>query len=104
MAENKINSYCAICGKGYHLCVSCKEHKELTPWKAITDTSEHYKIYQVLVGFNGGVYTKDEAKKKFESIDLSDIDELRDDVKKQIVDIIGVADKKLGTTKKSVDK
>ena len=88
MAE-KINATCAICGKGYHLCMSCKDMISLTPWKKHTDTSEHYKIYQIIHGYSTKVYTKAEAKAKLKKVDLSDFDTLRDNIKAVITDIIG---------------
>ena len=88
MAE-KINATCAICGKGYHLCMSCKDMISLTPWKKHTDTSEHYKIYQIIHGYSTKVYTKAEAKAKLKKVDLSDFDMLRDNIKTVITDIMG---------------
>lgn len=88
MAEN-INATCAICGNGYHLCVSCKDMISLTPWKKHTDTSEHYKIYQIIHGYSTKVYTKAEAKDKLKKVDLSDFDMLRDNIKSVITDIMG---------------
>lgn len=88
MAE-KINATCAICGKGYHLCMSCKDMISLTPWKKHTDTSEHYKIYQIIHGYSTNVYTKAEAKAKLKKVDLSDFDTLRDNIKPVITDIMG---------------
>lgn len=87
MAE-KINATCAICGKGYHLCISCKDMISLTPWKKHTDTSEHYKIYQIIHGYSTKVYTKAEAKDKLKKVDLSDFDTLRDNIKSVITDIM----------------
>lgn len=89
MAE-KINATCAICGKGYHLCVSCKDMINLAPWKKHTDTSEHYKIYQIIHGYSTKVYTKGEAKAKLKKVDLSDFDSLRDNIKAVITEIRGV--------------
>ena len=88
MAE-KINATCAICGNGYHLCMSCKDMISLTPWKKHTDTSEHYKIYQIIHGYSTKVYTKAEAKAKLKKVDLSDFDALRDNIKSVITDIMG---------------
>lgn len=79
MAE-KINAYCTICGKGYHLCVSCGNHR-LNPWKKLTDTPEHYKIHQILSGFSNGIYTKDETRDKLMNVNLSDSDTYIDSVK-----------------------
>lgn len=87
MAE-KLNATCAICGKGYHLCVSCKSMMELNPWKIHTDTSEHYKIYQIIRGYSVGLYTKAEAKSKLQMVDLSDLNDLRDNIKNIIKDIM----------------
>lgn len=85
----KNNAFCSICGKPYHMCLSCKDQMRLQPWKMHTDTSEHYKIYQTLHGYNVGVYDKEEAKSKLQNIDLSDFDSLRDDIKNIINDITG---------------
>lgn len=84
----KINSYCSICGKGYYQCISCKDMIQMKPWQLHTDTSEHYKIYQIIHGFSTGVYNKEEAKIKLQKVDLSDLDSLRDNIKNIINDII----------------
>lgn len=87
MAE-QINSYCTICGHGYHLCLSCGKHR-LTPWRSVTDTSEHYKIHQILSAFSCGIYSKEEAKAKLMNVDLSDIETYKDNIKKRIQEIMG---------------
>lgn len=87
MAEN-MNATCSICGKKYHLCLSCKDSIELTPWKKHTDTSEHYKIYQILHGFSIGLYNKEEANERLKTVDLSDLESLRDNIKAVIKDIM----------------
>lgn len=85
----KNNATCSICGRGYYMCLSCKDMMKLNPWKRHTDTSDHYKIYQILHGLNTGVYNKEEAKSKLQMVDLSDFDSLRDNIKNIINDIIG---------------
>ena len=85
----KNNATCSICGKEYYKCLSCKDLMNLNPWKMHTDTSEHYKIYQVIHGYSVGVYNKEEAKLKLQTIDLSDFDSLRDNIKNIIDDIMG---------------
>lgn len=86
MAEQN-NTTCAICGKGYYLCLACKSNK-LTPWKLHTDTSEHYKIFQILRGVFMNVYSMEEAKEKLSAINLSDIDTFNDDIKIRINEIL----------------
>lgn len=87
MAEQN-NAKCSICGKEYYMCVSCKSFGSLNPWKLHTDTSEHYKVYQVLHGYSTGVYNKAEAKRKLQTIDLSDVDSFKDNVKSVINEIL----------------
>ena len=81
------NSTCSICGKEYYLCLSCQNHK-LTPWKLHTDTSEHYKIYQILHGYTCDIYTKEEARNKLKNVDLSDLETFRESIKDRINDIL----------------
>ena len=87
MAE-KINAYCSICGKGYYVCNSCNEFMRLSPWKIHTDTAEHYKIYQIIHGLSTNVYSKAEAKEKLANVDLSDLEDLRENIKAIIKDIL----------------
>ena len=85
----KNNAKCTVCGKGYHKCLSCADKMAATPWKRYTDTSEHYKIYQILNGYFSDVFTKEEAKSRLENVDLSDLETLRDNIKETIKDIMG---------------
>ena len=81
---DKVNATCSICGKGYYKCLSCQSQLKATPWKQYTDTSEHYKIFQVVRGFNTGLYTKEQAMEKLRTIDLSDLNELRENIREKI--------------------
>ena len=87
MAERN-NATCSICGKGYYVCLACRDSIEAAPYKIHTDTSEHYKVFQIVRGYNTGVYTKDEAKAKFKNVDLSDLNEFRPHIKLTIENII----------------
>lgn len=87
MAE-KNNATCSICGKDYHMCLSCKDSIQLAPWKVHTDTSEHYKVFQIIRGYSTGVYNKDEARTKFKNVNLSDLNDFRPNIKKIIKDIL----------------
>lgn len=85
---NENNATCRICGKPYHVCVSCKDFQILYPWKLHTDTSEHYKIYQIIHGYSTGVYSKTEAKEKLMNVDLSDLKMLRENIQTVINEIM----------------
>ena len=86
MAEN--NAVCSICGKEYRMCLSCSDAMKLHPWKIYTDTSECFKVFQVVRGFSTGVYTKDEAREKLQSVDLKDINSFRPHIKQIVKDIL----------------
>lgn len=78
---------CDICGCQYEACLSCKDQINLKPWKAHTDTAEHYKIYTILLGYNTGVYTIAETKAKLQNVDLSDKDTFVKEIK-EVIDMI----------------
>lgn len=82
--NDKNNATCAICGKGYVMCYSCDKGDVSKHWKLHCDTPEHYKIFQIIHGYTSGVYTDVEAAKKLDKVDLSDFDELRDNIKEII--------------------
>ena len=88
MNLTKNNATCTICGNGYYMCLSCHDQMKLNPWKIHTDTSEHYKVFQILRGFSTGVYTKQEAANRLKNVDLSDMDSFKDNIKKQIKNIL----------------
>jgi hypothetical protein len=60
----------------------------MNPWKIHTDTAEHYKVFQILHGLSTGVYTEDEARIKFDNVDLSDLESFRPHIKQRIKDIL----------------
>lgn len=84
----KNNATCSICGNEYYVCLSCRDSVKANPWKIHTDTSEHYKVYQIIHGISTGVYTKDEARIKFKNVDLSDLNSFRPHIKKIVKDVL----------------
>ena len=107
MDNKKHNSFCAICGKSYYYCNSCKDIAHLYPYKILTDTTEHYKVFMVVRGYNNGLYTKEEAYERLKNVDTSDIDNYKDNIKKIVKDILqaGVDNSsEVSKEEKSVDK
>lgn len=100
MAE-KNNATCSICGRDYHVCLSCQSSLNLSPWKRFTDTSEHYKVYQIVRGVNTGIYNKDEAKTRLQMVDLSDLNTFRPHIKSLIEDILKEENVAVETDKES---
>ncbi len=98
--SNKINHWCIICGKGYHACDSCDSVKSFTPWRALADTADHYKIYLVIKQYNSKMITKNEAKTILENVDLTGMDSFKDSVK----DILNEIFKENSSVRKSNKK
>lgn len=98
MAE-ELNATCSICGKKYHVCLSCQQEKTFKPWRTVVDTVDHYKIYMAVHGYT---ITKDKemAKKALSVCDLSELDSFADNIKKAINEIL--ADDKVATETKAV--
>lgn len=69
MSKNN-NATCAICGKKYHVCNTCKKTKTLRSWRTITDTTECYKIYMILHDYTNGAIPKEKAKKLLKNCTL----------------------------------
>lgn len=85
--DNKINAHCSICNEGYHLCHACKNEKKFKPWRTVTDTIEHYKIYMAIHGYTI-TKNKEQAKAELQNCDLSDMDSFRAEIKSVIKEIM----------------
>lgn len=86
--SEKNNSKCVVCGKDYYLCMSCKDKIKLRPYRVLTDTSEHYKIFQIIKAYNEGIYNKKDAQKALSNIDVSDKDTYIESVRKTLDKIL----------------
>lgn len=100
----KINAYCGVCGKGYYMCLACKDIMQSAPWKTDTDTSEHYKIFQILYGNSTKVYTDIEARDRLLNVDLSDKDTFLDNVQRHIDRLLSIEDEKKEIEIENVEK
>ena len=102
-----INHHCIICGKGYHSCDSCNEIKSFTPWRTLTDTIEHFQLYNVLQDYVTKRITKFEARKELDKFNLSDKDSFTESAKNCIDEILKVKlykDSKETNTKSVLNK
>lgn len=86
MAET-INAHCKICGKGYHVCASCLAQKGFTPWRTVTDTAGHYKIYLALHGYTLS-HNREKAKAELDGCDLSGLENFNPEIKSAIQKIM----------------
>lgn len=97
MTENNINAHCSICDKGYHICNTCKNEKKFKPWRTVTDTIEHYKIYMAIHGYTI-TKNKEQARAELQNCDLSDLETFKDEIKSAINEIMTEPTIKVKTT------
>ena len=78
---------CSICGQEYDVCHSCLEQKTFKPWKAITDSIEHYKIYLAIHGYTISK-DKERAKRELQNCDLTGLENFNKEIKTVIKEIM----------------
>lgn len=86
MAEN-FNAKCSICGKPYRICHSCQETKLFTPWRAVTDSIECYKIYLAVHSYS---ISKDKksAYEQLKKCDISGLEGFNETIRKSVNEIL----------------
>lgn len=85
--ENNVNTHCTICGKGYHVCQSCLNIKTFKPWRTVTDTIEHYKIYLAIHKYTISK-NRDKAKEELKDCNLSELNSFIPEIKSIINEIM----------------
>lgn len=100
--NKKINHWCALCGTGYHACDSCSKEKIITPWRSLTDTIEHYKIFMVIRDYKNNVIDREKAQELLSGLNLSDKESYKDNAKSVLSDIymVNTIDKPVKSTNK----
>ncbi|MDE6950607.1 MAG: hypothetical protein K2P64_06810 [Lachnospiraceae bacterium] len=84
--DHNINAHCSICNKGYHICGTCKKEKNFKPWRRVTDTAEHYKIYMAIHGY-AITKNKEQAGAELQHCDLSDMNSFKPEIRAVIEEI-----------------
>lgn len=60
--SEKTNATCAICGKAYYVCNTCRKAKNIKSWRTVADTVECYQIYMILHDHTNGTITDEKAQ------------------------------------------
>ncbi len=88
IVAEKNNATCSICGNSYYKCLSCRDSMKLHPYKNYCCSVDCYKVFQIVRGYNTGIYNKDEFKCKLENINLSDLENYEENIKTLIKDVL----------------
>lgn len=88
MNKSKINHWCVICGKGYHACNTCNEARGVDLWQKFTDTSNHYRIYQIVRDYHNHIISLKKAHTLIMKCDLDGWEDFRPNVAKTISEIL----------------
>jgi hypothetical protein len=85
--KSKINHYCCVCGIGYNSCDHCNGVKSYTPWRILTDSIDHYKIYIIVCDYRDKKITKDKAKEMLSHVDITGWETFKEGTKNLIAEI-----------------
>ena len=83
-----VNAHCAICGAGYHVCQSCLETRQFKPWRMVTYTVRHFKIYSILHDYEIRSMDRQAARNALADCDLSDLDSYLPEIRARIGEIL----------------
>lgn len=86
--EQKPNTKCSICGKEYYRCMSSMNMKSFTPWKAITDSIDCYKIYLTLQAYHNGHANRSKTQLDLRKCNLSELHSFPSELKNTILEIL----------------
>lgn len=79
---------CVICGTHYSYCPNCVDYNSQPRWKFLFHDKNCHDIYRILNDYGAGMITKDQARDRLKSIDLSNLNDFRKDFQDQIKDIM----------------
>lgn len=102
MVAEKNNATCSICGSSYYKCLSCRDSIKLHPYKNYCCSVDCYKVFQIVRGYNTGVYNKDEFKSKLKNVNLNDLENYKESIKNLIKDALKEDEPVVKTTKTEV--
>ena len=92
MESKKPNHICKVCGVKYYACESCDKNKT---YKSMCESENHYKIYNIVIMYTRGVYSKEQAMNALSHCDLSDMNTYKESIVKIIDEINKVDETKL---------
>ena len=105
--SKQLNATCVLCGKKYHRCDTCEKMKNtFASWRILTDSIEHFKLFDLLRDYGLGKVKKNDLLKELKNFDLSDVDTWLNESNKRLVKDLLKENEKENTRKieKTVNK
>ena len=78
---------CYLCGKIYQYCPTCSQDRMKPAWMAVFHNENCKNIWDIATRFNMQLLTKEEAKTAMEKCDLSNKDNFKECVKRDLANI-----------------
>ncbi len=79
---------CVICGEHYSYCPNCVDYNNQPRWRFLFHDKNCHDIYGVLNDYGASVITKDQARAKLRTLDLTNLNAFRKDFRDQINEIM----------------
>lgn len=92
---------CYLCGASYKYCPTCSDDRNKPSWMAEFHSEDCKNIFQICTNFNLGMQTKSEAKAALEQCDLSNKENFKSYVQKDLENIFAVEDPKFKRGKRA---
>lgn len=92
-AKSKYNRVCAVCGKEYRYCNTCRDFSHLPLWMNRYCSFACKDGFRVAADYSHDVITREEAVSRLGKLDLSNLKNFRSDVK-DIIEVLLKKDEK----------
>lgn len=98
----KRNRECYLCGEKYQYCNTCSNDKMKPTWMSEFHSEQCKNIFDICTRFNLNLISKTDAKKELLSYDLSNKENFKDYVKKDLEKILAKESKPASVKKTKV--
>lgn len=95
---------CVICGTHYSYCPNCVQYNSEPRWKFLFHDKNCHDIYNVLNDYGSNVISKEQARNKLKTLDLTNIKSFRQDFRNQVNDILKQDETKVSKPKQNSTK
>lgn len=84
----KLNRTCGICRKKYSYCPSCAVDENKPTWMSIFCSENCRKLYNIIINYDSNIISKEDAFTKVNSLDLSCANQLPENFKVLLNEIV----------------